>query len=463
MWQKLSLRARLNTLLAIVLLLGLVINIARLLLEAAPRVQAEDQSVVRLARQLIETSVASLNEAPDPDARLDRIVSDLNRLRHVSVTRGEVTNQPRSDRTDGDRKASAPAWFVALVHPEHTSAVVPVTVNGRPTSLIVTSHPDDEIDEIWDGIVTQLEVGSAIAIALLLITMLVVRRALAPIDVLSDAMAKLETGAYQTRVKPQGPPELAGICDKLNHLAAALGEAVEDKRRLAERIVSLQDIERKEIARELHDEFGPYHFALRAHTEALLQIAAKSGDNQAALLKHGSAMRQQVDALQQSNRRVLDRLRPAGLAELGLDEALHALTRLWREAHPDVVIETCISQSLPATGEMVDLTIYRIVQEALTNVFRHASATRVEIAIEPTEPSNRVTTVKQAIAVRVRDDGTGLRDHKLGLGLLGMRERVMALGGSISVNSTGQGVVIEAMVPVKEGDRQHRFAEELHS
>ena len=87
MWQKLSLRARINLLLALVLTLGLAINIARLVLEAAPRVQAEDQSVIRLAREFIETIVAGLNEAPDADARLDRIVRDLSRLRHVSITR----------------------------------------------------------------------------------------------------------------------------------------------------------------------------------------------------------------------------------------------------------------------------------------------------------------------------------------------------------------------------------------
>ena len=75
-------------------------------------------------------------------------------------------------------------------------------------------------------------------------------------------MTKIEAGGYDTRVKPDGPPELAAICDKLNHLAATLGDAVDDKRRLAERVVSLQDVERKEIARELHDEFGPYLFAL---------------------------------------------------------------------------------------------------------------------------------------------------------------------------------------------------------
>ena len=93
MWQKLSLRARLNVLLALVLALGLTINVTRLVLEAGPRVQAEDQSVIRLAREFIETLVVSLNETPDPDARLGRIIQDLNRLRHVSITRQDDENK----------------------------------------------------------------------------------------------------------------------------------------------------------------------------------------------------------------------------------------------------------------------------------------------------------------------------------------------------------------------------------
>src|SRR5437762_5093534 len=190
MWQKRSLRARLNVLLALVLMLGLAINIARLVLEAAPRVQAEDQSVIRLARQFIETIVAGLNEAPDPDARLNRIVSDLNRLRHVSITRqnAAVEKSGRSERADdNDDARSPPAWFVALVHPEKTAVSVPISINGKPEALVITSHPNDEMAEIWDGIVTQLEIGSAIGIALLLITMMVVGRALAPLQALSKA------------------------------------------------------------------------------------------------------------------------------------------------------------------------------------------------------------------------------------------------------------------------------------
>jgi two-component system sensor histidine kinase UhpB len=447
MWQKLSLRARLNTILAIVLMLGLAINIARLLLEAGPRVQAEDQSVIRLARGFVETLVAGLNESPDPEARLNRIIEDFNRLRHVSITRqidGKAASAPSAidDGTNGP-----PMWFAALVHPERTSVSVPVTINGQPGSLVITSHPNDEMNEIWDGIVTQILIGSVIAAALLLITMTVVSRALAPIGALTDAMTAIERGDYDTRVKPEGPPELAAIGDKLNHLAGALGDAVEDKRRLAERVVSMQDVERKEIARELHDEIGPYLFALRAHVSSLVRTAERRDPDFEAVRKHGSAIWEQVNALQHFNRRVLEKLRPVGLAELGLREALAALLRLWRETRPDIVIDMSVSPSLDEAGETADLTIYRIIQEALTNVFRHADATRIEVTVELAEPS-ATTRGRGSVMVRVRDNGSGLlRDHKLGHGLVGMRERVMALGGTVTVASADGGVTVEAVVP----------------
>jgi two-component system sensor histidine kinase UhpB len=450
MWQNLSLRGRINLLLALVLALGLAVNIARQIAEAGPRVQAEDQSVIRLAREFIEMIVAGLDEAPDPDARLNQIAHDLNRLRHVSITlrdaAGHPLTPPRANEDDEGR--APPAWFVSLVHPEQTAVSVPVSIRHEPGSLVITSHPNYEIAEIWDGIVTQLEVGPAIAVALFLMTMTVVGRALKPLEALSEAMTELESGRYDARVEPGGAPELAAICGKLNHLAATLGEAVEEKRQLAQRAVSLQDIERKEIARELHDEFGPYLFSLRAHATALTKLSDGREPSAEAVRKHGSAILEQTNALQQFNRRVLERLRPVGLAELGLRQALESLLRLWRQSHPDVAIETTISPALGQTGETADLTIYRIVQEALTNVFRHAGATSVNVTIEPAEQPDGPRDGRGCARVRVSDNGRGMEpDRKLGFGLTGMRERILALGGTLNVASGEGGVTVEALIP----------------
>jgi two-component system sensor histidine kinase UhpB len=167
-----------------------------------------------------------------------------------------------------------------------------------------------------------------------------------------------------------------------------------------------------------------------------------------ALRRHGSAILEQVNALQQFNRRVLERLRPVGLAELGLREALEALRRHWRESHPGVAIETTISRSLGETGETADLTIYRVVQEALTNVFRHAEATSVDVTIEPAGPPKGAQGPRDCALVRVRDNGGGMKPgHKLGRGLTGMRERILALGGSLTVASGERGVTVEALIP----------------
>ncbi len=132
-----------------------------------------------------------------------------------------------------------------------------------------------------------------------------------------------------------------------------------------------------------------------------------------------------------------------------MPDALAALTRLWREAHPGVVINTSISPSLGARDETAELTIYRIIQEALTNVFRHAGATRVDITVEPVAPGTATAPVESdAVLVNIRDNGAGLpADHKQGFGMIGMRERVQALGGTMTVASTDRGVAVEAMVP----------------
>jgi two-component system sensor histidine kinase UhpB len=448
MWQRLSLRSRINLLLALVLTLGLAINVTRLVLEGGPRVQAEDQSVTRLAREFVETIVASLNEVSNPEERLDQIVQDLKRLRHVSITWQTDTGAPADIHEGEDDAGSVPNWFVTLVHPRTTSVSVPISIHGKRTALVITSIPNDEIAEIWDGVLTQLAVGSAVALALFLITMVVVGRALAPLEALSQAMSGIESGSYSVHVEPGGAPELAAICTKMNRLAETLGEAIEEKRRLAERAVSLQDLEREEIARELHDEFGPYLFTLRVHAGALMRLAKAGVPDADGVRKHGGAILDQINDLQQFTRRILERLRPVGLAELGLREALGALLRMWNESYPEVEIETTISRSLGETGETADLTIYRVVQEALTNVFRHARATAVNVSIEPAERPTGIKGNRDYALVRVRDNGRGLKPgEKFGFGLTGMRERILALGGTLTVASGEGGVTIEAMVP----------------
>lgn len=446
MWTNASLRLRLNLLIAFVLVIGLIINIGRLALDAGPRVAAEDQSVTRLAKGLIEAFISDLGEASSPELKLEEIARDLRRLRHVAITHvsdgGERNlTVPASDTQDD--ASEPPAWFVRFVHPTQTKVIMPISVGARSFgSLVIRSDPRDEIAEIWQGIVTQLIVGTVVTIALLFITMFVVDRSLGPVNEIAKAMGKIGAGQYGIRVNPGGSPEIAAICNELNHLAGALKGADDEKRNLAARVVSLQDTERKDIAAELHDEFGPHLFALRAHASSLANLARNDKPDLSAVRAAGQAIHQQINALQQSNRNVLARLRPVGLSELGLPTALEALFRRWREIEPQVEVATNVSSDIGGGDETTDLTIYRIVQEALTNAFRHSRATRINVVIEPDHGQG-------AIQIRVEDNGVGLSsDEANGFGLTGMRERALALGGRLMVSSTNKGVSVEATVPL---------------
>ena len=181
-------------------------------------------------------------------------------------------------------------------------------------------------------------------------------------------------------------------------------------------------------------EFGAVR-DFRPRRERMIVLGVDRAEERARLLAEGFA-----DAL----------CGTVGLAELGLFEAIGALVRLWQQAHPDVVIKTSISPLLGETGETADLTIYRTVQEALTNVFRHAGATIVDVMVGPAERTSGLKPGGHGCAlVQVHDNGRGLKpDHKLGLGLTGMRERIVALGGTLTVASSDAGVRVEAIVPI---------------
>jgi two-component system sensor histidine kinase UhpB len=151
----------------------------------------------------------------------------------------------------------------------------------------------------------------------------------------------------------------------------------------------------------------------------------------------------QVEALQGQNKRILRKLWPAALEDLGLAEALRILVEGFESAQPKVAIAMSLPDSFDGCGPREKLALYRLAQEALTNIFRHAQATKVEIDMAYDQP--------QEIHARISDDGVGVpEDAQPGLGLTGMRERVRSLGGRFAfLGAPGGGALIEAFIPVE--------------
>jgi signal transduction histidine kinase len=219
------------------------------------------------------------------------------------------------------------------------------------------------------------------------------------------------------------------------HVAALFAH----NRELAQGLIAMQENERRALARELHDEFGQRCSAIRAETAWLRRCAGDDRDGMLAAAQRADASAQD---LYQLVRDLLRRLRPADLDALGLVGALQALCESWEERSG--VACTFHHEGLPpALGDTVDIAVYRITQEALTNVMRHARASRVRVRL--------VRDERAGLQLTIEDDGRGMDvgASSRGLGLLGATERAAALGGALEVRSTlGHGVSLTLRLPL---------------
>jgi two-component system sensor histidine kinase UhpB len=227
---------------------------------------------------------------------------------------------------------------------------------------------------------------------------------------------------------------------------AQLEAALTDNRRLAQQYVSLQEAERKNLARELHDELGQYLNVIKLDAVAIrdgrLADSVSLRERAGAIVSNGNHIHAALTSM-------IRQLRPVGLDELGLEAALEHCIDTWRPRLPDVRFDLEVAGELADLAEGVTLTVYRVVQEGLNNVAKHASARRVSMRLERAAPGANSADL---VIVTVADDGVGV-DTKIptqGLGLIGMRERVAALAGRLEVSSApGSGFELKVAIPTE--------------
>jgi two-component system sensor histidine kinase UhpB len=262
---------------------------------------------------------------------------------------------------------------------------------------------------------------------------------LGPLRALSAGLTRMRQGHYDRLIPPSGPPEIRKGCEEANELASTLEALSRDNRSLLRKLVSLQDDERRDIARELHDELGPLLFGIRANTVAMLESIPPDDEKLAASTQ---GILQSVEALQQANRRILDHLRPLYIQELGLEKSVQTLIKNARSQAPEIQLAARIEPRLNAVDGLLSQTVYRVIQEGLTNALRHARASSltVEAGIDGDE-----------LTIEISDDGIGFPvDVPFGRGLTGMHERVRALSGTCKLSREGGRTFVRCRLPLSE-------------
>ncbi|PHS23323.1 MAG: sensor histidine kinase [Methylophaga sp.] len=443
-----NLKLRINLIITVLLFLTLIIGGGIFTVHnARGNVQAEIASTAILALHMLDSEILtySMSYGQRSPVRVGSgSIFQLNKLmdvRHLKIdfydARGRLRDSNQSGYINDD---VPPNWFISMmdaVTDEMPATKRQVYGGGQIIGeLVVTPDPSYEIAEVWEEIQGMLIFVGIFFIVVNLLIYYFVGWALRPIDNILEALTDLEFGNLTARLPKFTLPELSSISNKFNIMANTLEESVADNRHLTQQLIKVQEEERKNLARELHDEIGQHLTAIHVDASAILKAKTVKASKESASAIDVVA-RQMMDIVHN----ILQRLRPTGLDELGLEAALQELVSGWNQRHREITVNCHTEGMFSDYDEVVLITIYRIIQECLTNVARHAQAKNVHIVL---------TQQKQKIILSVSDDGQGfdLSIRSSGFGLAGMRERVEILAGKLEIiTSPNKGASINIELP----------------
>ena len=400
------------------------------------------------ARQTVASAFEDLPQSDHPARDLRQLVATFDGNRHVRATLvGPVGRTVWISRFDTP-SASPPQWFSRLlrVTPAAMTLEVPGASAGH-ARLVLTATPDLDVRAAWNEFLALMAVLVSTAAAGLLLVYLVIGAAFRPLTLLALQFKRIGAGDYSSRVDETGPPELLHLQRGFNHMAAELAATTARNRLLTDQLATLQEEERADIARDLHDEIGPHLFAVNLDAEMIAQLS-ESGRH-AAIPERAREIQSGVRHMQRQVRDLLGRLRPTQVTEFGLNAAIEDLVQFWATRRPDIAFDLALTQD--EIPEAVAEVVYRIVQEAANNAVRHGQPASIRIRVE--------REGEERLFVSVDDDGARagspapLASEGGGLGLIGMRERVEAGGGSLiyGPDPTGSGWTTAAHLRLAPG------------
>ena len=434
-----SLRARIVAAIAAVLFVSAVIGAGLAGWRTQQSLHEELAAALTGGRQTVESAFEELPRSGHPGRDLGQLIRTFDGNRHLQARLAEADGRTVSVSRMLPSEP-APAWFAAVVHTELPPVRLAVPPSGG-RQVVLTPVWANDVGAAWEQFLDlMLVLGGAFLLGSALVW-LMVGRALRPLANVSAAFQRIGSGDYRAKVPEEGPQELARLGRGVNEMAGRLAAVQARNLALERQLLTLQDEERADVARDLHDEIGPHLFAVNVDASMVAQLIAAGRTNEATT--QVKAIQASVGHMQRLVRDILARLRPAQLVELGLGAAIDDLVTFWRARHPEIRFDVRLPTDESGIGETAREAVYRVVQEGLNNAVRHGRPERVEIAVS-------LDGLGEVIA-RVSDDGAKSKagDGEGGFGLIGMRERVAAAHGQLTIERgpAGKGWTVLARLP----------------
>lgn len=457
-WRRADLRWRLSAGIALVLLSSLSVASLLAVREARRSVGEEIRASMAAAERSLDISLgllANLDEA-SAEAALHDWAQAYAYSRHLCVVLGRVETDDYSGQCGNSAAPRAPAWFAEGIGP------LPATVQrgwpqAQPRLLLrLLPMPGNEIGEAWATVRGLLLLLIAMAFVINLLVFAWLSYALRPLSGIVLALERMQEGEFELQLPRalDGTPELQRLLAQVSALARQLAQARTQNRRLLLQRLGVQEEERRWVAHELHDEIGQHVAAIEVETACLQGLAQAS--SQAALRGGLQRIHGLVGEVHCISRRLIQRLRPPALDLLGLAASLRAMGEQWQRHHQGWTLQLEIDESCSRVHDELAIHVFRIVQEALSNVARHADARQVLV---------RVQMQATQLQLYIADDGRGFDVHRRrsGMGLAGLSERVDALRGSLQVDSArGLGCRLYVQLPLS-GEHATRRDEQLRA
>jgi len=466
-WDRISLRGQiLFAMILVNLLAGIVAGII-IVYNARHAAQVEVAASMAVAERAVRETIERDGLGIDRRALFARVLQIAEKLRHVRIfltdTNGGLASlmpvQPQSSLIE---QTGVPDWFIRLVHVEDIRREMKIILNGRAIgSVVLIGNAGDEITEVWNDNKQLMAVALVLNLIVLGLLYFALGRLLKPLEDLATGLRSLEKGEFGHRLALPRMRELAHIARSFNVLADSLQAANAANTRLTRRLVTVQDEERRDIAAELHDEIGPCIFGIKANVASVEKLVGEVPSGAAENLRERlDAISEFTNKIQVLNRQLLGKLRPMALGHVPLADIVSGLVADIQRLNPKADISLSIGRIADSYGDLIDLTIYRCLQEGITNAGRHGRAKHVIVTLEErSAEEGRADQSEKSpglLKLSISDDGRGMAPGtRWDFGLTGIDERVRALGGTFTISGQpGKGTHLDIAIPLVDYRRQ---------